>query len=399
MYLRGYLTQILAIILINTIHNLSGYNFEGKISSNRTSRLYNPIIQVVNFPNDPCIGSSTSLTGVCYSTDECSGISGGYADGTCAQGFGTCCVIRTSGCGGAITQNSTHIQNTGYPTGYTDSQSCTYTFKKSSLSICAIRLDYVEFVTRGPAVNTAPYTRCIYDYMTFTTPSSNAPPTLCGYNTGHHIYLDADRTSLTTNPTMTLTFTGTTFSRTWKIRVDQIPCGQSYTPPQGCMQYYMENTGNFKSFNFGLNDNDYHHLGTQDYSVCIRRNKKMCKIAYQASEDDGESFYTSQRPSTPAVRSRAGESACAADYINIPNGSNDEHGTGVCVINPTSDPTVPNLGRFCGRRLNCYTNSAANTIIYSSFVPFIVQVDFNGNENNADNKNRGFSVNYRQVLC
>ena len=59
MYLRGYLTQILAIILINTIHNLSGYNFEGKISSNRTSRLYNPIIQVVNFPNDPCIGSST----------------------------------------------------------------------------------------------------------------------------------------------------------------------------------------------------------------------------------------------------------------------------------------------------------------------------------------------------
>ena len=65
----------------------------------------------------------------------------------------------------------------------------------------------------------------------------------------------------------------------------------------------------------------------------------------------------------------------------------------------TSDPTVPNLGRYCGRRLNCYTNSAANTIIYSSYVPFIVQVDFNGNEANADNKNRGFSVNYRQVLC
>ena len=58
----------------------------------------------------------------------------------------------------------------------------------------------------------------------------------------------------------------------------------------------------------------------------------MCKIAYQASEDDGESFYTSQKPSTPAIRSRAGESACASDYINIPNGSNDEHGTGVCVI-------------------------------------------------------------------
>ena len=97
------------------------------------------------------------------------------------------------------------------------------------------------------------------------------------------------------------------------------------------MQYHMENAGNFKSFNFGLNDNDYHHLGTQTYAICIRRNKKMCKIAYQASEDDGESFYTSQKPSTPAIRSRAGESACATDYLNIPNGSNDEHGTGVCV--------------------------------------------------------------------
>ena len=116
--------------------------------------------------------------------------------------------FRTSGCGGTITQNSTHIQNTGYPTGYTDTQSCTYTFKKSSLDVCAIRLDYVEFVTRGPDVNTSPYTRCDDDYMTFTTPSSNAPPTLCGYLTGQHIYLDADRTSLTSNPTMTLTFEG-----------------------------------------------------------------------------------------------------------------------------------------------------------------------------------------------
>ena len=93
----------------------------------------------------------------------------------------------------------------------------------------------------------------------------------------------------------------------------------------------MENSGNFKSFNFGINDNDYHHLGIQEYSVCIRRNKNICKIAYQASEDDGNSFYTNQKPSSPAIRSRAGETFCAADYINIPNGSNDEHGNGVCV--------------------------------------------------------------------
>ena len=95
---------------------------------------------------------------------------------------------------------------------------------------------------------------------------------------------------------------GTTFSRSWQIRIDQIPCGTLYTPPQGCTEYYMEDYGNFKSFNFGLNDNDYHSLGTQKYSVCIRRNRGVCRIAYSASED-GESFYTSQTPSTPAIRS------------------------------------------------------------------------------------------------
>ena len=36
--------------------------------------------------------------------------------------------------------------------------------------------------------------------------------------------------------------------------------------------------------------------------------------------------------------------------------------------------TTSHLGRFCGRRLNCYTNSASNTEIYSSFLPFIVMV-------------------------
>ena len=256
-------------------------------------------------------------------------------------------ISRTLGCGGTINQNSTHIQNTGYPNGYTDTTSCVYTLKKSNLNICAIRLDYVEFVTRGPGVDTIPYTNCIYDTMTFTTPSSNPPPTICGYNTGHHIYLDADRSSLNSNPTMTLSFTGiilkvyfhyfkstslgSTFSRIWNIRVDQIACGQSFTPPQGCVQYHMESSGNFKSFNFGINDDDYHHLGIQQYSVCIRRNKKICKIAYQASEDDGNSFYTNQKPTAPAIRSRAGETFCAADYINIPHGSNAEHGSGVCV--------------------------------------------------------------------
>ena len=44
--------------------------------------------------------------------------------------------------------------------------------------------------------------------MTFTNPSGATPPKICGYNTGQHIYIDHFSTALTSNPTLTLTFTG-----------------------------------------------------------------------------------------------------------------------------------------------------------------------------------------------
>ena len=127
---------------------------------------------------------------------------------------------------------------------------------------------------------------------------------------------------------------GTSFSRYWQIRVDQIPCGTLYTPPMGCVQYHMDNYGNFKSFNFGLDD-DYHTLASQEYAICIRRNSKMCRIAYNAA-DDGESFYMSQTPTVSKVRSRAGETGCPTDYITINDGSNHEGNGGICT-NAVSD--------------------------------------------------------------
>ena len=95
----------------------------------------------------------------------------------------------------------------------------------------------------------------------------------------------------------------------------------------------MGSSGNFKSFNFGLNDDDYHQLATQEYSICIRRAAGRCKISYQAA-NEGESFYTSQTPSTPAVRSKAGERGCRADYITIPNGSGSLSGGAMCQVSP-----------------------------------------------------------------
>ena len=84
----------LGIFILNIFPILHIVVSERNSTLDRYGRIYNPIIQLVNFPNDPCTGSTTSLTRICYSTEDCSGISGGFADGKCAQGFGVCCVIR-----------------------------------------------------------------------------------------------------------------------------------------------------------------------------------------------------------------------------------------------------------------------------------------------------------------
>ena len=115
---------------------------------------------------------------------------------------------RVTGCSATISQNSTHIQNPGFPAAYTDTTSCEYTLTKVSSDICQFRLDFVNFVVTGPDVNNSPYTECSDDKMIITTPSASAPPTICGYNSGHHIYIDSSRGSLTSNPIIAMTFTG-----------------------------------------------------------------------------------------------------------------------------------------------------------------------------------------------
>ena len=58
----------------------------------------------------------------------------------------------------------------GSPSGYTDTTSCSYTFKKASTDICSIRLEFVDFVTRGPDVDNSPYTSCSYDTVSLSLP-------------------------------------------------------------------------------------------------------------------------------------------------------------------------------------------------------------------------------------
>merc|ERR1711997_1069711 len=102
------------------------------------------LFSVVQFPNDECTSSSDSTTlGTCLTSSECTSRSG-TASGSCAAGFGVCCVVSTSTCGASVSTNITYIRNPGYPSSVTPTStgSCTTTIRKVSDNICQLRLDF-----------------------------------------------------------------------------------------------------------------------------------------------------------------------------------------------------------------------------------------------------------------
>ena len=100
---------------------------------------------MVQFPNDACQGES-GLTGTCLTASECTTRSGSN-DGTCAAGFGICCLVVADTCTTTtISHNNTYVRNPSYPSALTSStsaQTCTYKVEKmSDENICQLRLDF-----------------------------------------------------------------------------------------------------------------------------------------------------------------------------------------------------------------------------------------------------------------
>ena len=94
------------------------------------------LFSVVQFDNLACTvsgGANTDTpTGVCYTSTECSD-KGGIPSGNCANGFGVCCVVKTSTCGTTVAQNCSYIQNPSFPTGYAPTAATNCEFKVKPL--------------------------------------------------------------------------------------------------------------------------------------------------------------------------------------------------------------------------------------------------------------------------
>ena len=104
------------------------------VSGERDDKQFS-IFNVIKFPNSNCEGSG-SLNGTCYTATECTSL-GGTSSGSCASGFGVCCVFSLS-CGGSSSSNTSYAIINSFSTS-TDTDPCTYSFCKNNDNICKLR--------------------------------------------------------------------------------------------------------------------------------------------------------------------------------------------------------------------------------------------------------------------
>ncbi|KAK2724430.1 hypothetical protein QYM36_001068 [Artemia franciscana] len=337
------------------------------------------VFSIIRFPNNECVSTNPLYNGTCLSSAECS-TGGGTAYGTCASGFGVCCVFVVSTCGSTSNKNCTYFQNPEYPTGVNPQLQCSLTVQKCNPNICQLRLDFQDFVIAQP--NTAEYSEDAANYQgqcdtdSFTiSGGSNPIPILCGNNTGQHMYVDMS----SGQNAFTMTFSigngpgEENGARTWNVKITQLPCSSITNAPAQCLQYYTSTTGTLTSFNYG---DGLTHLANQDYAICIRMAEGYCGICYTACSDSAIGISDGSDP-------KVGAASCNLDWLNIAGGF--------------AQGTTKSADRFCGMGLVAADGDNPSPICTTS-KPF--EVRFRTNQNEAeDDADTGFCVNYNQQPC
>jgi len=375
------------------------------------------VFTVVKFPNIACSSSTTGRNGTCYTNSECSS-KGGSASGSCASSFGVCCVFEKSCGAGTIAENCTYFTSSDRTLG----GSCSLTICKCSSDVCQLRLDFESFTLNNPVTVTtltsliavgagasSSLGKCAVDSFTVSAPGGKAPPSLCGVNTGYHMYVPASDSCNVLGSQFGSASTATTSAFT--IKVTQVECNSKTRAPDGCLQYFTGTTGTIETFN-------YNNLGgvlltNQDYSACVRSERTMCTICYYA---ETTSFKMNVFNGIAANGAKGFDTLCGYeghnaeatsgggyDYIEIPNGQCDSP-------YPATDIEATETNdRYCGTSFVCMGAAGAasgeanakNTVC-SSTRPFKLSVhsdDLEYGNPAADSEgslanNRGFQIKY-----
>merc|ERR1712117_405187 len=192
---------------------------------------------------------------------------------------------------GSSSANNSYAIISSYSTS-SDADPCTYTFCKASSDVCKLRIDFDTMVLATPVTYAANPTAantylhgayigdCTTDSLTVSNPGGSSPPTICGTNTGQHMWVPASDSCNQINIDIDTGTTSTT--RKWQIKVTQYECGNMMAPEQDCLQYHTAASGTIASFNYDTSastvSSSQYHLSHQYYDICIRRKRNNCAV-------------------------------------------------------------------------------------------------------------------------
>jgi len=235
------------------------------------------VFQIVKFKNGDCPASDGNR-GVCFTEAECSS-KGGVASGSCASGFGVCCVFTLSTCGGTVTENNTYVTSENYPAA-APAGMCMYDLNKCDSNICQFRLEFEDVEMGGPEMGA-----CQNDTMMVSGMDAVSvkvvPSTLCGTLTGQHMILTVKDQS---QPGAKLIFNHASGSAKWRVRVTQFSCDDlDLLAPAGCVTYNTEPSGNIMSYNSGTSGE---LINDQKFSHCIKNQDGYCDVALTSNTFD-----------------------------------------------------------------------------------------------------------------
>merc|ERR1712156_650692 len=365
------------------------------------------IFNVVRFPNNVC-DTNGNMNGTCYTAEECTSRDG-VATGSCADGYGVCCVITLS-CGSTTTENCTYLQQVAATDPATDSDTslaCTYTICPATATVPRIRFDLTAMELSAPYETTqdgnagggldasGAIGQC--NTHSFSVVGTGGPyPVICGTNNGQHLIADTDGKMCVT---AVFKYGVATNSRSYTIHVIQYEEMNEMGGPAGCLQFFSGDTGTVNTFNWnGIGAST--HLANQNYDVCIRQRADRCRICWStvgmvhgdsaamtvgtfgvsnAGSADGAGMAGADDGPDDCVLTADQDSN---DFVIIAGGIDAGADMGAAGLNTNVvAPASIGMNRFCGRYFNFggMANQADASICTRS-TPFKLGVRFDGLE-------------------